>query len=163
MFDIVTYPDPILRRQSDTVTEFDADLIRFLDEMEETMYEKDGVGLAAPQVGVSKQVIVVDPGEGPVRLLNPKILESSEETEPLEEGCLSLPGIQVNVIRPVYVRIQGQDEKGKTVTFDAEGMPAKIYQHEIDHLRGRLTIDYLSPLKRKLMKSKLKKLENETV
>ena len=159
MFDIVIYPNPVLRREAEAVTEFDASLHTFLNEMEETMYEKDGAGLAAPQVGVSKQIIVLDPGNGPIRLMNPKIIKKSDETEPLEEGCLSLPDIQVNVTRPNSVVVEGIDENGKSITYSAEGFAAKVFQHEIDHLNGKLIIDYLSPLKRSLMKSKIRKLE----
>ena len=159
MFDIVTYPDPVLRQMAEPVTEFDVSLKEFLNEMEVTMYEKDGVGLAANQVGALRQVIVIDPGDGPIRLMNPEIIEKSEETDVLEEGCLSLPDIRVNVTRPVRVLVKGMNEKGESVTYNAEGFAAKIFQHEIDHLHGRLIIDYLSPLKRSLMKSKLKKLE----
>lgn len=125
------------------------------------MYTEDGVGLAAPQVGVSKQIIVLDDGEGPINLINPEIVVKGSEKEALEEGCLSFPGIRATVSRPTTVKVKGLNEKGESVCYEAEGLLARILQHEIDHLNATLIIDYLSTLQRGLIKSKLKQLQKE--
>jgi peptide deformylase len=160
---VLTYPNPVLRIKAEPVSGIDEAILQFIDEMLETMYTEDGVGLAAPQVGVSKQIIVLDDGEGPIILINPKVVRTGSEEEPLEEGCLSLPGIRVTVSRPATVTVEGLNEKGESVTIEADGLLARILQHEIDHLNATLIIDHLSTLQLSLIKSKLKQLHNEQI
>jgi len=157
--EIRTYPDPVLREKAGQVECVDDDIRWIIDEMAAAMYRDDGVGLAAPQVGISRQIIVVDGGEGFMCLINPEIVESGEETDQMEEGCLSFPGIRVMITRPTSVRVRGMNEKGDSIDLRAEGLPARILQHEIDHLNGILIIDHISSLNRRLLSSKLKKME----
>ncbi|MBN1780001.1 peptide deformylase [bacterium] len=156
---IVTYPDPVLRLTADPVEIFDEALHDLLDEMQEIMYADDGVGLAAPQIGLSKRIIVLDDGSGPMAFLNPEVISCNEETETVEEGCLSLPDIRVPVSRPTQVRVTAQDASGQPVTIDADGLLARIFQHEIDHLNGKLIIDHVSAVHKQLLRPKLKQLE----
>ena len=156
---ILIYPNPVLRKEAESVQAIDDDLRKLADEMIDLMYTDDGIGLAAPQVGISKQLIVLDIGEGPIVLFNPKIIELSDEHEPMEEGCLSFPDIRISISRPKRIKVTGMNQEGDTVQFEAEGLPAKVFQHEIDHLNGVLIIDYASSIQRTLIRSKLKKLE----
>jgi peptide deformylase len=162
MLTVLTYGDPILRRVATPVTHFDAALKKFAREMCESMVAKDGLGLAAPQVGRSIRVVVIDESRGekePLVLVNPEITWRSDETEEHEEGCLSLPEIDIKVTRPVSVSVKGQDIDGKPIIIDkAVGMLARALQHETDHLDGKLIIDYASPLQRQLLNGKLKKM-----
>jgi peptide deformylase len=133
--------------------------------MFETMYQEDGVGLAAPQIGLGTRVIVVDPREedvSPFALVNPVIVEFSEELERGEEGCLSIPGLKDIVERSYAVVAEGLDENGKPVHVEAEGLLARILQHEVDHLDGILFVDRVSPLKRKMLLKKWQKLKEAT-
>ncbi len=153
------YPDPVLRKKAQpvkTVTERDKGLI---EDMVETMKLSEGVGLAATQVGISKRIIVYNPSCDEWRsdaLINPVIVKK-RGSEKKEEGCLSLPGINGLVCRSTYIQVEGLDIKGKPVCFEAKGLLARIFQHEIDHLDGILFIDRLSPVKRFMAKRKLKK------
>jgi peptide deformylase len=136
---IVLFPDKILEQKCAKVTSFDKNLAKLLNNMHETMLEADGVGLAAPQVGVKKQIAVVDIGEGGevIEMINPEILETSgEQTDP--EGCLSFPGIYGEVTRPYKVKIRAQDRRGRMYELEAEDFLARAIQHEIDHLNGVL-------------------------
>lgn len=149
--------DPILRKKAEPITEFDKNLKKFVDDMIDIMYKKDGIGLAAPQIGFSRQIIVVDAselikGEYPRPFINPEIVEFSETTDVKEEGCLSIPGVYEEVVRSTRIVVKYQDEKGKKV-FKEEytGWVARILQHEIDHLNGILFVDRISPVKRKLL------------
>lgn len=151
-----TYPDPILRKEAAPVEVFDGELEKFIKEMFDVMRKEDGVGLAAPQVGVSKQIAVVSYGGRDYVLINPKVLESSG-SERREEGCLSVPGIYEEVERPYRVVVEACNEKGKVERIAAEGFLARAFLHEIDHLRGKLFIDYLSVLKRQIIKKKMRK------
>jgi len=153
---IRVYPDPILRKEAAPVEVFDAELEKFIEEMFQVMRKEDGVGLAAPQVGVSKQVAVVSYGGRDYVLINPKVLESSGN-ERREEGCLSVPGIYEEVERPYRVVVEACDVTGKVERITAEGFLARAFLHEIDHLRGKLFIDYLSVLKRQIIKKKMRK------
>ena len=158
---IRTYPDAVLKRVSDPVEAIDARVRALLDDMAETMYAANGVGLAAPQVGVGQRVIVVDPRQDEVKgfaLVNPVVVERSSELDRAEEGCLSIPGLQEIVERPAQVTVEGLDPDGNIVRMAAEGLLARVLQHEIDHLDGVLFIDRVSPLKRKLLIDKWKKL-----
>jgi peptide deformylase len=140
------YPDPVLRMEAPPVTEFDDDLERLVSRMGELMNEANGVGLAATQVGVLRRVFVFAPDEDRVAaLVNPEIVRRSDETEVDDEGCLSIQGVAVPVERSVSVRIEGRDENGNDVAFDLEGTPARIVQHELDHLDGKLILDRTTP------------------
>ncbi|SFB37334.1 peptide deformylase [Cohnella sp. OV330] len=139
---IVKHPDDVLRERAQEVTKFNANLHKLLDDMADTMYDADGVGLAAPQVGVSKRVIVVDADEehGLIELVNPEVV-SSEGEQFGPEGCLSIPGLQGDVRRPLKVKVKGQDRNGKPVEFEGTELLARAFLHEIDHLNGVLFID----------------------
>jgi peptide deformylase len=162
MFDIVLYGDPILRKKAKPVTVFDKKLKAFLDEMTETMMEFDGLGLAAPQVGDSRRIVVIDTTKGeapPIALINPEFTYKSEELEEREEGCLSFPDLHLDIKRPAVVSVKAYDEKGKEFTIEkADGLLCRAFQHEIDHCDGLLIIDQVSLLQRKLLSGKLKKI-----
>ena len=154
----------VLRRRADEVvlSGEDPELDRLIEDMFETMYDANGIGLAAPQVGISRRLIVVhvnEEGEKPFALLNPHIVESGKAKEKGEEGCLSIPNMSAAVERPEAVTVEGQDAKGNTVRIEADGMLARCLQHEIDHLDGVLFIDRLSPLKRNMLLKKYRKQE----
>jgi peptide deformylase len=140
VFKIVEIGDPVLREKAQPVAKITPALLRLLDDMTETMYAYHGVGLAAPQVGVSKRVIVVDAGKGLYQLINPEIIAvSGSETD--REGCLSIPGVWGEVTRAAAVTVRGLSRSGETVEIEAEGFFARALQHEIDHLDGILFID----------------------
>lgn len=150
----------VLRRPADEVAGPDPELDRLIESMFETMYDAQGIGLAAPQVGISRRLIVVDvnePDQVPFAMLNPRIVESSEDRERGEEGCLSIPGITGVVDRPLRVTVEGLDRTGAPMRIEADGMLARCLQHEIDHLDGVLFIDRLSPLKRRMVLAKWRK------
>jgi len=159
ILDILHYPDPRLRNCAKRVEKFDAQLRKVADDMLETMYHSSGIGLAATQVGVAKRVVVIDVSEErdqPQFLINPEIL-SREGEETSEEGCLSVPAIYEKVARAERIRFKAQDKNGGAIEMDAEGLLAVCIQHEIDHLDGKLFIDYLSGLKRQRIRKKLEK------
>ncbi|HUB90170.1 MAG TPA: peptide deformylase [Dyella sp.] len=156
---ILEFPDPRLRTKATPVTEFDASLKQFLDDMFETMYAANGVGLAATQVNVHKRVLVADMSEErdqPLALINPEILEK-DGTQVYQEGCLSFPGLFADVTRALRVKVRAQDVAGKTFELDVEGPLAVCIQHEMDHLAGKVFVDYLSPLKRSILLKRLEK------
>ncbi len=160
------YPHPILKKKAEKVVEVNDDLRKLLDDMLETMYASNGCGLAAPQIGLSKRIVVIDiAGEGeepnPLYMVNPEIIWSSEEKEISEEGCLSVPGQRAEVERPAVVRIRYLDYDGKEQEMLAEEFLAVAAQHEIDHLDGVLYIDHLSRLKRQMLLKKLEKYRKE--
>jgi peptide deformylase len=149
----------VLRRPAREVAEIDDDLRALIDDMFETMYEAEGIGLAGPQVGVSMRVIVVDvqrEGVEPFALINPRIVETAKDVEKADEGCLSIPGLTAPVERPVSVVVEGLDEDGETVRIEADDLLGRCLLHEIDHLDGILFIDRLSPLKRQMLVKKWK-------
>ena len=156
MSEVRIYPDPVLRRRALPLELIDSRAREMIDDMARTMYLYRGVGLAAPQIGILLRVVVVNSDYGLIPLVNPEILESEGE-DTGEEGCLSLPDITVSVTRDARILIGGRDVNEKDVEFEASGLLARVFQHEIDHLDGRLIIDKLSKLKRDLAKSKLKK------
>ena len=160
MLQIVTYPNPVLRRKAETIEEIDDEIRNLIDDMAEAMYQDDGVGLAATQVGISKRLIVIDAGEGFSVLINPELVEKSKEEESMEEGCLSLPEIRLPIKRANRIVVKGLNEKGEPVQYEKEGLMARVYLHEIDHLNGVLIIDHASTVQRQLLRSKLKRLEN---
>jgi peptide deformylase len=130
-----------------------------IKEMIKAMYDFDGSGLAANQVGIEEKIFVADAGEGPFAVINPEIIKSSSKQTVLEEGCLSFPGIHIKVKRPESVRVRYKTEHNETVEVDVSGLAAKIFQHETDHLNGRMIIDYASKAEKDLFKVQLAKLE----
>jgi len=150
------FPDPVLRQPVEEVRDFGEELSDLLADMWATMYAKDGVGLAAPQVGISKSLAVIDHHGDRYVVVNPQILSQDGEEEG-EEGCLSFPGIFVNVKRPSRIRLRFQDETGAVKEMELQGFIARVYLHEIDHLRGRLLIDHVSPIRRQMIKTRLAK------
>ena len=160
---IITYGHPTLRKKAELVKEVDAEIKTLVDNMLETMEEADGIGLAAPQVNKSIKLIVIgmnhiDETMEPMAFINPEIIEKSEETEPMDEGCLSIPGIREDVIRPVKITIKFTNIEGKEEVWDAEELLAKVFQHELDHLNGVLFTDLISPFKKQLIEGQLEKL-----
>lgn len=156
--------DPVLRVEAEEIDEVDDDLRALARDMFDTMYGEDGVGLAGPQVGVSRRIIVVDPreqGVEPMALINPRIASAAEEEDRSEEGCLSLPGLRELVDRSVSVVLEAVDLQGEPVRIEAEGLLARILQHEVDHLDGILFLDRVSPLKRKMLLKKWEKVKAE--
>ena len=141
------YPDPVLRLEAQEVVEFDGDLEQLVERMIHLMQEARGVGLAANQVGILRRVFVIqaDEDEEPQALVNPVIVERSSEVDDDDEGCLSLQGVLVPVERPVRVRIDARDAEGNPVTLELEGLPARVAQHELDHLDGVLILDRTTP------------------
>ncbi len=135
--------DPVLRTTANKVTEINDNLEDLLDNMVETMYDAQGVGLAAPQVGISKQVVVVDIGNGVHELINPEIEKLSDKTYIDEEGCLSIPGESGKVERAYQIKVTALNRDGKEFELEAEGLLARVIQHEVDHLEGKLFTDYV--------------------
>jgi len=157
--EIVEFPDPRLRTKAQPVAVFDAELRQLAADMLETMYEAPGIGLAATQVDVHRQVLVLDVSEeknAPMVVINPRIVER-EGQQVYQEGCLSVPGIFADVERADRIRVEAQDLDGKPVVIEADGLLAVCIQHEMDHLAGKLFVDYLSPLKREMVRKKLEK------
>jgi peptide deformylase len=159
------YGDPVLRKRASEVREFDEALREEAEAMIETMHRESGVGLAAPQVGIDKRILVAlqmdnpdDSDAEPIVMINPDIVDRSKETWEFEEGCLSIPGIRGHVTRPERVTVRYQDLFGKSHMIDIDDMFARVVQHEIDHLDGKLFIDYLSTGEKTLLKPRLKKI-----
>ena len=156
---VLHFPDPRLRKKAIAVTRVDAVIRTLVHDMLETMYQENGIGLAATQVNIQKRVVVIDLSEqrnNPVYMINPEIIQS-EGTEEMQEGCLSVPGYYDLVQRAEKVRVRYQNLAGESAETAADGLFAVCIQHEIDHLNGKLFIDYLSPLKRKRLRKKLEK------
>ena len=157
---ILEFPDPRLRTVAKAVTKVDAVISSLVDDMFETMYEEHGVGLAATQVDVHKRIIVIDTSEDkkhPLCLINPELTEQSGEEES-DEGCLSVPGIFEPVTRAEKIKLTALNQQGKSFEMEADGLLAVCIQHEMDHLQGKLFVDYLSSLKRQRIKKKMAKL-----
>lgn len=154
--EVLKYPNPLLKKKAEPVEVFDAELADLVDRMFATMRINDGVGLAAPQVGVSKRLAVIEYGDKSWVLINPRIVEQDGEQED-EEGCLSFPGIYAPVKRPMRVKVEAYDKKGELHTHEVEGFAARAFVHEIEHLDGKLFIDMLSALKRGAIKKKMQK------
>lgn len=159
-FTVREYPDSILRNDTEPVVNFDEDLRELLIEMQKAMFEYDGVGLAAPQIGFSRKIAIVYYEEKLYTIINPEIVDSSG-TESGEEGCLSFPGIYGSVIRPEKVTIKCQDDKGNEQVLEAEGFLARAFCHEVDHLNGVLLIDHFTPMKKNIVKRKMLKKGRE--
>lgn len=163
---ILSFPDPRLRTKAKPVEKITDEIRTLASNMLETMYAAPGVGLAASQVDRHIELIVMDISEDksqPLVFINPKVAPLSAETAPYEEGCLSVPEVYDKVERPARVRIEALNLEGQTFTMDADGLLAVCIQHEMDHLNGKLFVDYLSPLKRQRIKDKLVKREREKV
>jgi peptide deformylase len=154
-YKVRTYGDPVLRRVAEEITDIDGRLVRLADDMLETMYAEPGIGLAAPQIGVGRRLFVYDIGDGPKALVNPVIAESDGEWV-YEEGCLSIPGIYWEIVRPKAVQITGRDLDGNEVSLEADELLARLFQHELDHLDGVLMVDRLDDDQRKAAKKLLR-------
>lgn len=162
LLNILRYPDPRLHKVARPVTVFDARLNKLIRDMADTMYEAPGVGLAASQVDVHEQLVVIDTSDTQDDLLvfiNPEILWFSSETKVYDEGCLSVPGIYDGVERPAEVKVRALDADGKPFEISADGLLAVCIQHEMDHLKGKMFVEYLSPLKRNRIRMKMLKEE----
>lgn len=157
IFPIRIYPDPVLRMEARPVEHVDDDIRRLVDDMLETMYEAPGVGLAAPQIGISLQVVVCDLGEGPFHLINP-VMEETSGSWTYEEGCLSVPERYWPIKRSAYARASGLDVDGRSVMYDGDELLGRVLQHELDHLEGTLL---LKRLPRRVRKEALRELRQE--
>lgn len=163
---ILHYPNPKLRFKAEEVVDISAEIGVLIDDMFETMYEDNGVGLAATQIGILYRIAVMDVSENknqPIVLINPKIIETSASKKKGPEGCLSVPGIMEKVERAEIVKVKALDRDGKEIEIEADDLLAVCIQHELDHLDGTLFIDHLSPLKKQLIKKKLKKLHKSNL
>ena len=163
---ILCYPDPRLHKVARPVEAVDERIQALIADMLATMYDAQGIGLAATQIDVHERVIVIDVSEKrnePMALINPEILWASEEKQLGEEGCLSVPGIYDGVERSIAVKVKALDESGNSREIDAEGMLAICIQHEMDHLLGKVFVEYLSPLKRNRIKTKLVKAQKQAL
>jgi len=163
LLNILHFPDPRLRTVAKPVEEFDDNLRQLVSDMFETMYEAPGIGLAATQVNQHIRLLVMDVSEArnqPMCLINPQILLADGDEE-MDEGCLSVPGYYEKVRRAEHIRVRSQDESGDTSEFEAHGIEAVCIQHEMDHLEGKLFVDYLSALKRNRIRSKLLKAQKQ--
>ena len=159
VLEVVYHPHPVLKQKARTVTQFDAALARLVEDMTETMYAADGIGLAAPQVAISERIAVIDissDGKSPFCIINPEIIDSSGR-ELMSAGCLSVPNTYDKVPRATWVKVRAQNEKGEFFEIEGEDLMAHCLQHEIDHLNGILYIDYLSTLKRQMQLRKMEK------
>lgn len=163
LLDILYYPDPQLRKIAAPVANVDGRVAQLVDDMLETMYEAPGIGLAATQINVHERIVVIDvseEGDSPITLINPELLlmEGAAETQ---EGCLSIPGIYETITRPSDVRVSAIDREGNPFELEADGILAVCIQHEVDHLEGKLFVDYLSLLKRTRIRKKMTKAARE--
>jgi peptide deformylase len=161
VLEIVTYPDPVLTRRADEVEEVDGKIRKLISDMVDTMYANGGIGLAAPQVGVSKRVVVVDarlydPSTSLISIVNPEVVAEGEEIIH-EEGCLSVPGCVEGIKRRNWIKVRGLNERGREIEVEGEEMLAIALQHEIDHLNGRVILDRMSRVKRDLYKKRLQR------
>jgi peptide deformylase len=164
VLDILHYPDPRLHKIAKPVTEFNAELKQLVSDMAETMYDAPGIGLAATQVDVHLQVIVIDTSEEKDDLrvfINPSLVDKSSEMKAYEEGCLSVPGVYDEVERPDRITVRAQDATGKVFTLEAEELLSVCLQHEMDHLQGKVFVQYLSRLKQGRIKNKMLKREQD--
>ena len=156
-YDIRIIGDPVLRRRAADIDHIDSTLVHIVEGMVETMYSADGVGLAAPQVGVQKRLFVWDLGDGPRTIVNPQIVESDGEWV-YDEGCLSVPGLSWEIVRPKAVHVVGRDLDGNEISVEADEIEARLFQHELDHLDGTLLIEHLDEATRKAALRTLREL-----
>lgn len=158
---ILHYPDPRLRKKAAPVKVFGDEIIRIKSDMLETMYAANGIGLSATQIDIQKAILVADTSasrDNPICLVNPELIETRGQEE-MEEGCLSIPGIYANVQRAEHITVIAQDELGKPIQIETDGILAVCIQHEMDHLQGKLFVDYLSAEKRRLILEKVKEIK----
>jgi peptide deformylase len=158
--EIRKYGDPVLKSAAATITDIDSKLVALSEIMFTVMYDAPGLGLAGPQIGVQKQIFVYDVDENPQVLLNPTIVESSGEWV-YDEGCLSIPGLYVEMLRPKQILVRGISLDGNTIEIEADELLARLFQHEIDHLQGVLMFDRMTPDQRKLALAEYRKLEEQ--
>lgn len=156
---IRVYGDEVLRNKSQNVEKIDEKILNILDDMVETMEYAGGIGLAAPQIGINLNIFIILIDDVLRKVINPEIIESSDEKTEREEGCLSIPGIYKKVERPARIRVRYLNEKGEKVEEELDAMRARAFQHEFDHLNGVLYTDRLKPVSKKLVAGKLKKLQ----
>ena len=160
-YQIRTFGDPVLASQAAAVTDIDAKVVRIVEEMFDTLYDSDsGIGLAAPQVGIQRQIFVWDMDDEPMVILNPAIVESDGEWV-YDEGCLSIPGLYVEMTRPKTVLMKGIDMNGNEISLEADELEARLFQHELDHLNGVLMFDRMQPEQRKQAIAEYKKLSEQ--
>jgi peptide deformylase len=160
-YQIRTFGDPVLASQAAAVTDIDAKVVRIVEEMFDTLYDSDsGIGLAAPQVGIQRQIFVWDMDDEPMVILNPTIVESDGEWV-YDEGCLSIPGLYVEMTRPKTVLMKGIDMNGNEISLEADELEARLFQHELDHLNGVLMFDRMQPEQRKQAIAEYKKLSEQ--
>ncbi len=158
---IRTYGDPVLKTKASEITDVDGKLVALAEEMVQVMYDAPGVGLAAPQIGVQKQLLVWDIGDGPASIINPTIKESAGEWV-YDEGCLSIPGLSVEMLRPKQVLVHGWDLDGNEVEFEADELMSRMFQHEVDHLQGVLMFDRMTPEQRKEALREYRRIQERT-
>lgn len=166
VLEIVTYPNPVLTRRAEEVEKVDGTIRKLISDMVDTMYANDGIGLAAPQVGVSKRVVVVDvrlyeQSSSLISIVNPEVVAEGEEVIH-EEGCLSVPECVEGIKRKTWIKVRGLNERGREIEVEGEGMLAIALQHEIDHLNGKVILDRMSRVKRDLYKKRLQKAKDRT-
>jgi len=151
--------DPVLRQEAKSIDNIDGRIVQMVDDMVPAMYQAEGIGLAAPQVGIQKRLFVYDIGEGPQTLVNPEIVDSDGEWT-FEEGCLSVPGLSFEIIRPKEVHLVGRDLNGNEVSIEADELLARLFQHELDHLDGVLLLDHLERDERKAALRRWREIQN---
>lgn len=160
-YSIRTFGDPVLKSQAAPVTDIDGRLVRLVDDMFETLYDSDqGIALAAPQIGVQKQIFVWDLDETPMVVFNPEIVESSGEWV-YDEGCLSIPNLYVEIVRPKQVLLRGIGLDGETIELEADELEARLFQHELDHLHGVLMFDRMTPEQRREAMAEYRRLSDD--
>lgn len=151
--------DPVLRQEAVSIEDIDGRIVRMAEDMVPAMYEAEGIGLAAPQVGIQKRLFVYDIGEGPQTLVNPQIIDSDGEWA-FEEGCLSIPGLFFEIVRPKQVHLVGRDLEGKEISVEADELLARLFQHELDHLDGVLLLDHLDRDQRKAAQRQWREMQS---
>ncbi len=164
ILNILEFPDPRLRTVAEPVDTVDDNIRQLIDDMFETMYAAPGIGLAATQVNVHKQVVVMDISEeqnDPLVFINPEVTVLDDSTAPYDEGCLSVPGFYETVDRPANIIVKALDRNGEAFTLEPDGLLAICIQHELDHLKGKLFVDYVSPVKRQRIRKKLEKAHRQ--
>ena len=159
--EIRTYGDSVLRRTADPITKIDSETKQIAGKMVEAMLRANGIGIAAPQIGVSKRIIVLDLDGKFHVLINPEIIETSQESEEVLEGCLSIPGVDAEVTRKLRTHLRGVTLDEETIDIEGEGLMSRAIQHEIDHLNGVLFIDYLSPARRRSLLKEYRRKQKE--
>ena len=164
--EVLHFPDKRLRKIAAPVKKIDNEIKNIIEQMFFTMYEEKGIGLAATQVNIHKRIIVIDVSENKdkkIFLINPEIISLSDDIDTMEEGCLSVPGFYETVSRPKIIKVSSLDYDGKKIEIEANGLLSTCIQHEIDHLNGKLFIDYLGPIKRSFITKKMKKYKKEII